>query len=610
MLFHRINALSLPAIILGSSLLTGCQLIAQAPNTPSVSYTQQEQQQAEQEARALMARYKLWQEDSSPMLQAYRGQKSNYSEWDNLTLRFEEQQFRDRQKFYQEALSIPKAALKRSTSVSLDVLQYELEQDIEAYQYRLYQYPLNPMFGLHTQVPSFMMNIHQIQTIKDARAYIDRIWGLRQLFDDLLVQVRQREAAGIIPPKFVMESVISTAEGLLQGYPITNSDDEHVLWQDFNDKIAYLDIYPESQQVLSSDLKRALQRGFAPAYRNLIRHYKTVLVDASKDTGFGQFEDGKEFYQFAVRQSTTTATDASSLHELGKQRIADIHLQIEALLPQLGFETLEQLFDHTRTGANLFYKDGDQAIEETKVYIRNINQELGKLFYDIPNMPMEVRAVEPYREASSPVAFYQPPSNDGSRPGRYYMNLSKLDELPKFQFEALTYHEALPGHHLQTIYAKNSKSIPEFRRHIQFTAYSEGWGLYAESLAQELGGYQDPWNDYGRLLMELWRAMRLVLDTGLHYYQWDIEQALEYRMSNTPFSEKDSLDAIQRYIVMPGQATSYMVGKLKLEELRDLAQSELGYRFDSAKFHTFILQLGPLPLAILEQEVKDWIKGQ
>ena len=239
-----------------------------------------------------------------------------------------------------------------------------------------------------------------------------------------------------------------------------------------------------------------------------------------------------------------------------------------------------------------------------------MNSQLNRAFKDIPNIPMEVLEVESYREESAPVAFYQSPSDDGKRPGRYYMNGSKLNEMPAFQFEALAYHETIPGHHLQTIYAQQSKQIPEFRRHIHFTAYSEGWGLYAETLAKELGAYQDPWNEYGRLLMELWRANRLVIDTGLHYYGWDIDKALTFRLANTPFSEEDSLNAIKRYLVMPGQATAYKVGQLKFLELKTLAEHELGRKFNLPAYHAYILNLGPLPLTLLEKEVKAWIQRQ
>ncbi|QIZ84408.1 DUF885 domain-containing protein [Bermanella marisrubri] len=573
-------------------------------------FSSQEIQQAEQNTRELMARYKLWREDSSPMLMAYRGQKQQYDQWDDLSLEFEESQYRDLLKFQQQIMDIQEQALPSDLKLSLRILDYQVATTIEGYQYRLYNYPLNQMFGLHTEIPNFLINIHRIDTIKDARDFISRVWGVEDLFDDLLVQIRQREEAGIIPPRFVMESVINASEKILEGYPIQRTDDEHMIWIAFKEKIAKLNLYTSTEKVLESDLKRALQRGFKRGYQSLIKHYKTVLADASLDTGFSQFDGGNAYYQFALRSATTTNMDAETLHQLGKQQIQVIHQEITDLLPQLGFTTLDELFKYTRTDDGIYYNDGKQAISDTKEYIRTINTQLGNLFLNIPNIGIEVRPVESYREDSAPIAFYQSPSEDGSRPGRYYMNLNKLNEMPKFQFEALTYHETLPGHHLQIIYAQQSKNIPAFRRHIHFTAYSEGWGLYAEKLGKELGGFKNPWNEYGRLLMNLWRAMRLVLDTGLHHYGWTLEEALAYRLENTPFSEQDSINAIKRYLVMPGQATAYMVGKLKLEQYREQTKQTVGFGFDERAYHTHLLEMGPMPLSLLESELEKWAQQQ
>lgn len=592
-----------------ATLLAGCPMQSNI-KTPQPQFTSQEIQQAEQNARELMARYKLWREDSSPMLMAYRGQKQQYDQWDDLSLEFEESQHRDLLKFQQQIMDIQEKALPADLKLSLRILDYQITTTIEGYQYRLYNYPLNQMFGLHTEIPNFLVNIHQIDTIKDARDFISRVWGVDDLFDQLLVQIRQREQAGIIPPRFVMESIIDASENILKGYPIQRTDEEHIIWTAFKEKIAKLDLYPSTVDVLEYDLKRALQRGLKRGYEALIKHYKTVLTDASPDTGFSQFEGGKTYYQFALRSATTTNMNAETLHQLGKQQIKAIHQEITGLLPQLGFTTLDELFEYTRNDDSIFYKDGKEAINDTKKYIRAINAQLGNLFLNIPNVGVEVKPVETYREESAPVAFYQSPSEDGSRPGRYYMNLSKLNEMPKFQFEALTYHETLPGHHLQIIYAQQSKNIPAFRRHIHFTAYSEGWGLYAEKLGKELGGYQDPWNEYGRLLMNLWRAMRLVLDTGLHHYGWTLEDALAYRLENTPFSKQDSINAIKRYLVMPGQATAYMVGKLKLEQYREQAKQTVGFGFDERTYHTHLLEMGPMPLSLLESELQKWAQQQ
>jgi uncharacterized protein (DUF885 family) len=466
------------------------------------------------------------------------------------------------------------------------------------------------MFGLHTQIPTFMLNIHQIETIEDATDYVARIRAIKPLFNDLIKQLKAREALGIIPPKFVFDSVIESSQKQLTGYPLDKSKIHHIIWTDFLKKIESLDLYDSSKKVLTASLKKALTRQYKPAYKKLIKHLKKTQALASKDTGFHQFDNGMSYYNLKLQAATTTDLSAEEIHNLGLKEIAAIKQQITNLLPDLGYSSIESLFKFTRTNPNAFYIDKHEAIRDSKSYIRQINLHISKAFNDIPNIPMEVKAVESFREASAPIAFYQSPSDDGKRPGRYYMNLSKLNEMSKFQFEALAYHETIPGHHLQSIYAISSKSIPEFRRRNNFTAYTEGWGLYAERLGKELGGYTTPWAEYGRLLMELWRANRLVIDTGLHAFEWDIEKALTFRLANTPFSKADSLNAIQRYLVMPGQATAYKIGQLKLVELREKAETELGSDFNLGAFHSFILNIGPLPLKLLEEQVNQWIEQQ
>jgi len=597
------------AFICSVFLLTGCQT-NQPKALQAPLYSAQQIEQASQALADLLNKYEKWQLDSSPMSQAYRGKKTNYDKWDDISSAFDEKQHLQVLEFLVAAKYIQKNALDTQDALSLDVLTYDLEQSIEFYQYNLYNYPLNQMFGLHTQVPTFMLNIHQIETIEDARDYVARIRGVKPLFKTLISQIKAREQSGIRPPLFVYESVIEASKSQLTGYPLDKSKTHHVIWADFLSKIESLELYDSSKEVLTYSLKKALTKYYKPAYKDLISHFEKGKSLASADTGFHQFDGGISYYNLRLQASTTTDLTAEEIHSLGLKEIASIKSQITTLLPQLGHSTIESLFEFTRTSPHAFYMDKNEAIRDSKSYIRQINKQLHHAFIDIPGIPLEVKPVEAFREASAPVAFYQSASDDGKRPGSYYMNLSKLNEMPKFQFEALTYHETLPGHHLQSIYAITSESIPEFRRRNNFTAYSEGWGLYAERLGKELGGYQTAWAEYGRLLMELWRANRLVIDTGLHSIGWDINKALAFRLENTPFSKTDSLNAIKRYLVMPGQATAYKIGQLKILELRAKAETLLGSDFNLGEFHSFILNTGPLPLKLLEQQVDRWIAIQ
>lgn len=572
--------------------------------------TSEQREQAQQAAQTLIDDYSHWEISSSPMLQAYRGLKTNYSKWDDISEAYQQEQFEQEKNFLQQANDINLAALDSNMALSIQLLKTQLQQDVDHYPYRLLNFPINQMFGLHSEIPHFLMNIHQVESIEDARHYTNRVKAVAELIDELIVQLKLREAQGIRPPSFAYDAVIEACESFITGYPIERSKIHNIIWSDFLQKLAPLGLYDSSSKILKDRLEYYLKKFYKPAYSKLIKHLKAQKALASANTGLHQFTNGKEYYDLRLQEITTTDLSAEQIHQLGLDEIARIKAAIEALLPKLGQSSLASLFEYTRNEKSLYFSDNKQAIAQSKAYIKFMNAQLGRAFKDIPNIPMEVLAVEEYRESSAPVAFYQSPSDDGKRPGRYYMNGSKLNEMPAFQFEALAYHETIPGHHLQTIFAQQSQSIPEFRRHNHFTAYSEGWGLYAEALAKELGAYQDPWNEYGRLLMELWRANRLVIDTGLHYYGWDMEQALAFRLANTPFSEEDSLNAIKRYLVMPGQATAYKVGQLKFLELKQFAQEKLGRKFDLASYHTFILQLGPLPLSLLEKEVKAWVQDQ
>ncbi len=594
--------------------VTACQLATKPQVQPpivEIQYSQQEQQLNEQAARKLIAQYNLWELDSSPMLQSYRGLKTNYDQWDDISEQEQTKQHKQNNVFLQDAEQIQLKAIGNDLALSVELLIYQLAQNKEHYDFRHHNYPVNQLFGLHSEIPNFLVNIHQIENISDARNYISRINNIPTLMTQLIDQLKIRESKGIYPPHFAYESVIKTSEQLLNGYPLIKTDKtQHVLWSNFLQKIKTLNLYDSSEKVLRDKLKRSLKRRLKPAYKKLIAHLKQSQLKAGKDTGFHQFDSGLEFYSLRLKEATTTSITAQQTHQLGLKEISDIKLQITKLLPSLGEISIDALFTRTRNDKSLYFQKSDNPIESSKKYIKAINLNLNKAFSGIPDMAMEVQAVEGFREENTPVAFYQSPSDDGLRAGRYYMNLSKLNEMPAFEFEALAYHETIPGHHLQTIYALKNKNLPEFRRHGHFTAYSEGWGLYAERLAKELGGYQDPWNEYGRLLMELWRANRLVIDTGLHSLEWDFEKALAFRLANTPFSKEDSINAIQRYMVMPAQATAYKIGQLKFIELREKANKALGTKFNLGKYHQYVLNLGPLPLTLLEQELDKWITTQ
>jgi len=297
---------------------------------------------------------------------------------------------------------------------------------------------------------------------------------------------------------------------------------------------------------------------------------------------------------------------------LGLKEVERIHNEMRAIMDQVNFEgSLQDFFKFMRNDDQFYYEDSDEGrqryMTEAKDYIDAMEAKLPEYFGLTPKAPMVVKRVEAFREQSAGKAFYQSPAKDGSRPGTYYANLFDMRSMPTYQMEALAYHEGIPGHHMQRTIAQELEGIPEFQKYVSFTAYTEGWGLYTEELGKDMGFYVDPYSDFGRLAMELWRACRLVVDTGIHEMRWSREKAIQYLVENTPNPEADSVKAIERYIALPGQATAYMIGKIKIMELREKAQAELGDKFDFRGFHDTVLKDGPVPLTILEDNVNKWV---
>ena len=318
--------------------------------------------------------------------------------------------------------------------------------------------------------------------------------------------------------------------------------------------------------------------------------------------------DGKAYYEALLANYTTTDMTATQIHDLGLSEVARIHGEMKTIMAKVGFKgTLQQFFAHLRTSPQYYYTTREAYLADVDTKVKAMEARLPAFFNTLPKAALQVKAVEAFREKSAGKAFYQSPSPDGSRPGTYYVNLYDLRDMSKTELEALAYHEGVPGHHLQRAVQTELTGLPPFRRFGGFTAYTEGWGLYTEELAKDMGFYTDPYSDFGRLGMELWRACRLVVDTGIHDKRWSREQAIKYLKDNTPNPDGDIEKAIERYIVYPGQATAYLIGKLKIMELRGRAQAAMGAKFDYRAFHDVVLESGPVPLDILERRVDAWI---
>jgi len=600
-------------LLLGSLLLSGC-----GPKTaePSAVVPTVAQQQVDMNERANQLFEQIFNErvQRNPVLQTSLGIKDDYDKWQDLSdAAFEAELALTRQHLaLLEAIDV--AALDNQTRLSYQLMHKQLQEMLEDARWRLYSYPVNQMFGVHSQVPALLINQHKIDSVDDAKAYIARLNAVPELFRQLQHLLTQSAEAGIIVPKFVFPHLYSASENLLQGAPFSEQGDSTLL-ADFSSKVAALPLSEHEQKLLLDEARVALITSVGPAYRSLISFLQQLEQQAGTDDGVWRFPDGAAFYQNRLARMTTTDYSAEQIHQLGLKQVERIHGEMRQIMQQVGFAgDLAEFFVFMREAPQFYYPDTEEGraayLAEATAVIDHMRTRLDELFLVKPKAEMIVKAVEPFREQTAGKAFYQRPSMDGSRPGVYYANLYRMSDMPKYQLEALAYHEGIPGHHMQLAIAQELEGIPKFRRFGGATAYIEGWGLYSELLPKEIGLYQDPYADFGRLAMELWRAARLVVDTGIHAKKWSREQAIQYLVNNTPNPEGDAVKAIERYIVMPGQATAYMVGMIKLLELRELAKSELGERFDIREFHNVVLKNGAVPLDVLEQLVKDYIAGK
>lgn len=570
---------------------------------------------ADAKARAL---FELFFEESvslSPMWQTDLGRKTNYDKWDDISPKRSELYHQLNKDQLARLKKLDKNSLNPDNQLSYELQKFELEKSIAGYQWRDHNYPVNQMFGLHAGIPAFLINSHNVTSIEDADAYVARLAGVGKLIDQLINNLQRRADKGILAPAFVYPYVLDDSRNIIKGQPFDDSDKVSPLLEDFTKKVEALKLEDKQQTALLSAATKELQHTVKPAYQRLIKAIEGLQARADNRDGVWKLPQGKAFYNHALERMTTTTLSADDIHKIGLAEVARIRKEMEQVMKTVKFEgDLQAFFTFMRDDPQFYYPDSDagreQYLQDTRAIIDAMRKRLPELFGHLPKADLVVKAVEPFREKSAGKAFYNGPADDGSRPGTYYVNLYDMSGVPRYQMEALAYHEALPGHHMQIAIAQEMKDLPSFRRHGGYTAYIEGWGLYAELVPKAMGFYADPYSDFGRLAMELWRAVRLVVDTGIHSKKWTREQAIDYFVANSPMNRADATREIERYIVMPGQATTYKIGMNKFVELRDKAKRELGEKFDLRAFHDFVLGGGALPLTVLEHQVDEWIRKQ
>ncbi|MGR6503147.1 DUF885 domain-containing protein [Shewanella sp. Koi 1] len=548
---------------------------------------------------------------ASPIAQTYMGIKQDYDKWDDIGDEADARELARTKKQLAEVNQLDASKLDPQTRLSLTLLIQNLNNDIKDYQWRYHNYPVNQMHGGHSMIASFLINQHQITDVSDAKAYISRLNGVPKRLNQLQQALEIRADKGIIAPKFVFGYVISDSQNIIKGAPFDKGEDSALL-ADFRKKVNALSISEAEKAQLITDAEKALVSQVEPAYKTLIAYIKTLEAKADTRDGVWKLPDGEAFYNNALARTTTTHMTADEIHQLGLAEVERIHNEMRAIMKKVNFNgTLQEFFTFMRDDPQFYYPntaEGKAAyLADATKLIDNMRSRLDEVFKVKPKAAMIVKQVEAFREKSAGKAFYEQPAPDGSRPGSYYANLYDMKAMPKYQMEALAYHEGIPGHHMQIAISQELKDIPKFRKFGGYTAYIEGWGLYSESFPKEMGLYADPYSDFGRLAMELWRACRLVVDTGIHAKKWTREQGIAYYVDNTPNAKSDAKKMVERHIVMPSQATAYKVGMIKLLELRHKAEKQLGDKFDIRDFHTLVLANGALPLDVLEEQVDQWI---
>ena len=552
----------------------------------------------------------------SPLSKSYRAIKDqDYGQLDQFT-DAEAQANRDLDQRTAEAMQarFDRAALSPEDQLSYDLLLYRNARAASIFPYRRNAYVFDQMNGAQADIPAFLINIHKVDSEADARAYVSRLEQSGRYIDQAVAESIEREKLGVLPPRWVFAQVIEQSRNIINGAPFTAGKDNDV-FADFKTKVGKLTIPQAGKDALIADARRAMLTSMKPAYQRMIETLTAQSKRAGTDDGIWRFRDGAAQYQALLKYYTTTDLDGDQIHALGLAQVARIHGEMNAIKERVGFKgSLQQFFAHVRDGKQYYYPNtaaGKQAyLDESIKAEAQVAAALPRFFGRLPKSKLLIKAVEPFREKNAGKAFYQDPPPDGSRPGTYYVNLYDMRNMPSTEVEALFCHEGIPGHHLQgALLSELGKGeVPPFRQFSGYTATDEGWGLYAEKLCKEMGLYTDPYRDFGRLQLELHRAMRLVVDSGLHHKRWSREQAIKYIQDNS--ADKGIEKAIERYIVYPGQATAYMVGKLKIEELRAKSKAALGARYDDRAFHDTILLAGSMPLDLLEKRVDNWIASQ
>ena len=558
----------------------------------------------------------------SPLGLTFQGRKERYNEIDDMseTAQLETLQWKGNS-VQEMKTTFDYSKLSDAAKISYDLWEHQYESGLAGKAFMRRGYAFHQMNGTHSFFPTLMMNYHSVETEQDMKDYVSRLSAIGGAMTELTDQAKLAALEGVRPPRFAYEIVVKEAQSIISGVPFDTGSDDSSLWADAKAKTAVLVesgvITEEQGAALLATTRSALVDNLAPGYQNLIAFMNDDIKNTSESAqGVHALPDGAAYYEYRLKSITTTDMSAEEIHQLGLDEVKRIRGEMEVIKEKDGFKgTLQEYFAKIRDSKDdekYYYDNTDEGrqayIDDATAAIENLKKELPSYFGILPKADLVVKRVEAFREQDGAPQHYYRGTPDGSRPGVYYAHLSDMKAMPKNELEVIAYHEGLPGHHMQISIAQELQGIPKFRTQAGSTAYSEGWALYTEALAKEMPNtYVTLGSDFGRLGSEIWRAIRLVVDTGMHHKQWSQQDAVDFFAENSPAPLQTIETEVRRYLVIPGQATAYKIGMIEIQRLRKISEEQLGDKFDIRAFHDTVLSGGALPLSMLERQVKSWI---
>jgi uncharacterized protein (DUF885 family) len=560
-------------------------------------------EQRRAELRAALAEQWEYELRESPEFATMIGDYRYNDRWSDLSLAHIYEEKRDLAAWLARFEAIGTGGFSEQESLSHSLMVRKLREELEGFEFKEFEMPVDQLDGLHILLPQFV-TLMPFATVKHYEDYLGRLQALPTTLGQIVDLLRQGERDGLMPPRYLLEKTVGqcrniagpTGEENVFGRPVARMPEE---------------LAPAESERLRAEILAVIDQQVRPAYSRLAEFIAADYAPKGRtEMGVWSLPDGEARYRFAVRHLTTTDMDPEEIHQLGLEEVARVEAEQAGIARRLGFPDLAACRAALQTDRNLFATSRDQLLELQRGYIQQMEKKLPSLFGLLPGVPLEVRPVQAFREKEAAPAEYYPGTPDGRRPGVVYVNTCDYEQRSLAGIESTAYHEGVPGHHLQLSIAQTLPQLPAFRQHAHFGAYIEGWALYAECLGKEVGFYQDPHSDFGRLSNELLRATRLVLDTGVHWKRWSREQMVDYFRAHSSEDEPDLQAEVDRYIVLPAQALTYKLGELEIVRLRERARAALGARYDVRTFHDKILDGGALPLDVLAERIGGWIEGQ